>query len=723
VLNHHNITNKLPVKPENVLILFGSAWVLGSACAEFFNIAWGTGNWLGQFSPKWALAFLLFDVLCILSLLGLRNTLFTSHTLERGLKRLNAFRERLGFTRWLFASLFLSFPIYLLQYTYWGKVIYGSYLRILIALILIVLLGWLLTRGVDKTLSWSSLLAALVLLSGVNVFFVPLEQVTSYPFSLGWSEGNRLWDYSIMFGRQRYDYPADKSIPVYLDLGRQFIGGIPYLISNIKIWHERLWIALIGLVPYLILGWIAYRLPKKNIVYGILAGIWVFTFVEQGPIHPPLLLCAIIIAFAWRRPLWLAIPLVAASSYFAEVSRTTWLFAPGMWAGMLELSSAVLQNNQLSRKTWQRAISLGLAGIFGGLIAPFLVPFVVQFFGSFTAPLIEPAAVAGAVSSGVTPASVVSSVSDQPLLWYRLLPNDTYEPGILFGLTYAVAPLIIILIYLVKTNHWVLNVWQRLAILISLFAFLVVGLIVSTKIGGGGDLHNMDMFIIGLMFTGAIAWRNGGHKWINMLDTAPTWIRIVVVALIVFPGYRSLMDLTPLSISGDIKTIAVLADVTPLNPLPDPFPDTLPSQPDIKESLAGIRAEVDRTRSMGDILFMDQRQLITFGYIKEIPLVPEYDKKVLIDQALSANAQYFQGFYKDLAAHRFSLIVTNPLRENVQTTSDEFGEENNAWVKWVSTPLLCYYEPLYTLKKVHVQLLGPRQNTAACDQTLPVSVH
>jgi len=126
---------------------------------------------------------------------------------------------------------------------------------------------------------------------------------------------------------------------------------------------------------------------------------------------------------------------------------------------------------------------------------------------------------------------------------------------------------------------------------------------------------------------------------------------------------------------------------------------------------------------MGDILFMDQRQLITFGYIKEIPLVPEYDKKVLIDQALSANAQYFQGFYRDLAAHRFSLIVTNPLRENVQTTSDEFGEENNAWVKWVSTPLLCYYEPLYTLKKVHVQLLGPRQNTAACDQTLPVSIH
>jgi hypothetical protein len=26
-----------------------------------------------------------------------------------------------------------------------------------------------------------------------------LKPVTSYPFSLGWSDGNRLWDYSILF--------------------------------------------------------------------------------------------------------------------------------------------------------------------------------------------------------------------------------------------------------------------------------------------------------------------------------------------------------------------------------------------------------------------------------------------------------------------------------------------------------------------------------------------
>ena len=103
-------------------------------------------------------------------------------------------------------------------------------------------------------------------------------------------------------------------------------------------------------------------------------------------------------------------------------------------------------------------------------------------------------------------------------------------------------------------------------------------------------------------------------------------------------------------------------------------------------------------------------------------MIPEYDKKVLINQAMSADAQYFSAFYKDLAAHRFSLIITNPLHENIQTDLNQFGEENNAWVKWVSTPVLCYYEPLNTLKKVTVQLLVPRKDTSGCAQILPMAI-
>jgi hypothetical protein len=305
------------------------------------------------------------------------------------------------------------------------------------------------------------------------------------------------------------------------------------------------------------------------------------------------------------------------------------------------------------------------------------------------------------------------------LLWYRLFPNETYGPGILLAAILAVVPLIIILIYLSRTGQWVLNIWQKLAIVLPLLAFLAVGLIVSTKIGGGGDLHNLDMFIIGLMFAGALAWRNRGYKWIDSENTMPIWIKFVVLAMIAIPAYAPLTHMTPISVAEDVDVITTLADIVPVKPSANPLPDTLPSETEIVEALHGIQAEVARAAPHGDILFMDQRQLLTFGYISGIPLVPEYDKKVLIDQALSENAQYFQGFYEDLATQRFSLIISNPLHERIKTDSAEFGEENNAWVKWVSTPVLCYYEPLYTLRKVNVELLGPRKDISSCAQVLP----
>jgi len=697
---------------EKNLLLFTAAWVLTRACVEFYNIAWGTGIWLGQFSPKWALLFFLFVLFCIACLTSVGISLWAPQKLDRVFNRLSALRNRLGPVRWVLAVLLVFTPVCVLQYTYWGIVLHEQYLRILIALLSTLLLGWLLTRERGGLLSWFGTLTALVLIFGVCVFFAPLARVTDYPFSLGWSEGNRLWDYSIMFGRRLYEYPEGKSIPVYLDAGRQFIGGIPFLIPGIGIGQARLWVALVGVLPYLILGWVAYRPVKGDILPWALAGIWAFTFVEQGPIHPPLLLCAILVALAWGRPLWVAVPLVAAAGLFAQISRFTWMFAPAMWAGMLELGGAVAIADRLDKSAWRRAISVGIAGVLGGYVAPFYIPRTITWIKAISGQTSAPAVGIG----GVTPGQVGASLSSQPLLWYRLFPNETYALGILIGLLLALGPLIFILIHLSRTHRWMLTGWQKLAIVLPLLAFLAVGLIVSTKIGGGGDLHNMDMFIIGLMFTGAIAWRNGGRQWFDTINAAPVWTRMMAVALIVIPGYWSLTGMSPISVNGDIGMIVTLAD---LEPSPNPLPDTLPSSLDTSEALDGIRAEVERAAPLGDILFMDQRQLLTFGYVTGVPLVPEYDKKVLIDQAMSENAQYFESFYRDLASQRFSLIISNPLHERIKTDSAEFGEENNAWVKWVSAPVLCYYEPVYTLKKVTVQILVPRRDISDCSRILP----
>jgi hypothetical protein len=291
----------------------------------------------------------------------------------------------------------------------------------------------------------------------------------------------------------------------------------------------------------------------------------------------------------------------------------------------------------------------------------------------------------------------------------------------LIGLALAALPLIAILIYLIRTGRWHLNLWQKLAVALPLLAFFAVGLIVSVKIGGGGDLHNLDMFIIGLMFAAAIAWRNSAFKWIDEIHTAPAWVQFGLVALIVIPGYKPLIHMTPISIKEDIRTVATLADIVE-DPLPNPLPDTLPSEPDTEKALKDIQRVVEKKAQAGDVLFMDQRQLLTFGYIQDVPLVPEYDKKVLINEAMSANAQYFAEFYQDLADQRFSLIITSPVNRRLDKTEGHFGEENNAWVKWVTIPLLCYYEPLDRLKRVDIDLLVPRQDISTCDEVLPILV-
>ena len=129
-------------------------------------------------------------------------------------------------------------------------------------------------------------------------------------------------------------------------------------------------------------------------------------------------------------------------------------------------------------------------------------------------------------AAGAAVTTVTSAGTDQPLLWYRLFPNATYGYGILIGLLIAVGPLIIILFFL-AANDWKLNLLQKLSILLPLSAFLVVGLIVSTKIGGGGDLHNMDMFLIALMFSAALAWKAGGAEWVAAIQNETAWMQAV----------------------------------------------------------------------------------------------------------------------------------------------------------------------------------------------------
>jgi hypothetical protein len=128
----------------------------------------------------------------------------------------------------------------------------------------------------------------------------------------------------------------------------------------------------------------------------------------------------------------------------------------------------------------------------------------------------------------------------------------------------------------------------------------------------------------------------------------------------------------------------------------------------VAEALAETQTIVATAQEEGEVLFMDQRQLLTFGLVGDVPLVVEYEKKKLMDEAMAGNEAYFDGYYQDLAEHRFALIVSEPLRAEFQGDTFDFGNENDAWVKWVSIPMLCYYESKATYHEVGLELLVPR---------------
>ncbi len=674
-------------------VLLLVAYILFGASAEVQRVAWGTGNWLGEYSLKWGMGFFAFVVFCFLIfLLSVVAAYFPQKLPSDFLAHL---RARLGLFCWPLILLVLLAPIWIFQYTYWGVVFTGASFRILIWAITTIIIAYLLASSSILPITTCQLLIISLLLTGTTfAAAMPFVNVTSYPFSLSWSEGNRLWDYSIMFGRHLYNYPANQPLFPFLDFGRQLVGGLPFLLPHVTIAGERLWVALMAVVPYLLLGWAAFAGSgaKPSLVF--LAGLWSFLFLNQGPIHPPLIFSAWLVALTWRRPLWISIPALALASWFAAVSRFTWMFAPGMWAGMLVLADEFVRDGQAgpSARTWGHAILLGLVGAASGYFLPQL----------------------GLVQSQGVTAAASDALFGQSLLWYRLLPNKTYHLGILLNLAIAVLPLIAVMIFLVARKEWKLSFWQRLAIVLPLLAFLVVGLIASTKIGGGADLHNLDMFFIGTLFAASLAWRRLVPQWDRVRSSSLLMAGLVL--MIFLPSLGALQGMQPLLRADEMDRLKVLMgreDVISNNPN---ILGLLPAGAQTERALKVIRSELDAASKQGEVLFMDQRQLLTFGLVDNLPLVPAYDKKYLMDRSMTNTfLPVFQSFYADLAAHRFAMIVTDPLHTPVKDSDYSFGEENNAWVKWVARPVLCFYTPKVDLNEFHIQLLVPRTDASVCD--------
>jgi hypothetical protein len=216
-----------------------------------------------------------------------------------------------------------------------------------------------------------------------------------------------------------------------------------------------------------------------------------------------------------------------------------------------------------------------------------------------------------------------------------------------------------------------------------LVVLFIGGAIVSTKIGGGGDLHNMDAYLVMLSVLVTAFWANQVKP---ESEAKPMWGQVswgIVAAVLLIPlGFA-------------IRHIGFL--------------------PSFNEKVAetDIQKLQEALQSGGEILFITERQMLTFNIIDGVTLVPEYEQSELMEMAMSRNRAYLEQYYADLQDRRFALIVAEDQKFTTQKTG-AFVEENVAWVRYAGAPLLCNYKPILTLTSNNLQVYEPRPKLVEC---------
>ncbi len=595
-------------------------------------------------------------------------------------------KNLLPFLRKPLAVLICILPGILYNFMRFSEPYRGVWIRIFLSGFAAVFASWLWDR--DDTVRFSGLICCSMALAAGSVLLKQFNDVTDYPFSIGWSEGNRMWDYSVLFGKDLYDFPQDQTIPAYIDIGRQSLWGLIYLLPKVTIVMARIWNDILFTIPCALLGWALMRRNPGSRGFRLLAySLWAMLFLMQGPIYTPLTLAAILVALGGGAPLPISCLLTAAAGYYAVMSRSTWIAAPSAFAVFLQFLDQKYSSDLHERKTrWGRAVALGLSGLIGAAV--YMKRDMIT--GLFSSGAAEKAESAGAAAASAameavppifTPDWFRYYLGRQALLFDRLWPNETYAPGIVLGLAMAVLPLILLIVIWACRKEWRLDFWQKLLLFAGSAVFLGAGLVFSIKIGGGSNLHNMDMFLILILIVGALAWKAGMGSWLREKIMAESMVCLLVLAAVLLPAWDSIRTAVPRN-----------------------YP-----RPEITVDAAETIRRVIDEHPGEEILFMDQRQLLTFGTVQKIPLIADYEKKWMMDEAMANDAAYFEPYIRDLKAHRFAGIISEPLQIKFQGAGGDFSEENDLFVTYVSVPTLCYYEPYETFPEQGVQILVPRE--------------
>jgi len=522
--------------------------------------------------------------------------------------------------------------------------------------------------------SWQGGFAvALVLLGLTYEIATRFNIVTNYPLSLGWSEGSRYYYASLFFSKWIYgeSFPLSTLHPT-----RYLLQSVPFLFPSLGLFEHRLWQYLLwmGLTAGASIALTKRVFTQQERAIQWLAAGWLFLYLLRVGVYYHLEVMVIVpLLFVSGKHPWRSLIAVIAASIWAGMSRVNWFPMPAMIAIAIYILESPLSStdNETSSLSFKKIINYlsqptlwGVVGLSAALLAQIAY---ISISGN-------------AENSGAFTSSFTSD-----LLWYRLWPNENFAQGVIPAILLVSGPLIAIIV--LATRKWksmhALRWTGLIGMLLALFAGSAV---VSTKIGGGGDLHNMDTYavlaaIVGFYFFSGRVQAESGETQVQIRSAPLFAVALVTPLLFLIPA------LSPYPIYNES-----------LN----------------EEAHQQLVQAVNEAGITGPVLFINDRQVIALGEVN-VPLVYDYEVVTLMEMAMSGNQAYLDRFYNDLATHRFSAIVAT--KQNTAIKQEGvFAEENNVWNKYVSPYILCYYESSLTINadSTRLEIYKPRTQSGIC---------
>ncbi len=524
-------------------------------------------------------------------------------------------------------------------------------------LLFFVTLGTMFLSGTsypfEKILFFSLALYIIIISLGKYLLYI-----NDYPLSLGWSETSSYYYASTFLSKFLY---GKKLMLPYRHHSRYLLLIFPFLISNAPIWIHRLWENSLWIITPLLTSYLLLRRLNLKITYKVILWfIGIVLFILQGPIYYHLLLIPICIFWLFdSQKFWRSLFLVIVLSAWAAISRVNWIPVPGFLAAMLYLMERPVTEHKDKISSIYKYLLFPsgwvLIGGITGILTRFLLPILFK-----------------------VEKTILYTDFNSTLLWYRLLPNPTYRLGILLGSVLVSLPGFYFIFKFYKARSRLYNILRVIGICIILLVFFLGGLIVSIKIGGSSNLHNMDAYLLFLAVSVVYLYFN--FVGTDNRDTfiLPQWalMSLILIPIIYVSGFSR------------------------------PIPELDHEKAD--ETIRVLQRTINEfSRHENDVLLMTEHQLFTFNYLSGLEQKTIYEKTFVMEMAMSENYPVLKQYWDDFQNQKFSVIIGEKMSSGHSV--GQYAKENYYFIEHIADHLRCYYKKHENLPINSIEIYIPRK--------------